>query len=100
MTRGHGLGNRQIVLAGSRPRWVATSRMANTRKLTRADIYKQIDAFRGIVKRDPDGKLSAEQWAETKRVELENGKSQRPAAPALPPSRPAHTPKAGFGDGG
>jgi hypothetical protein len=62
--------------------------MANSKKLTqltRADIYKQIDAFRGIVKRDPDGKLSAEQWAETKRVELENGKSQRPAALAKNP---------------
>jgi len=54
--------------------------MANSKKLTRADIYKQIDAFRGIDKRDADGKMSAEQWAETKRLELGNRKSLRPAA--------------------
>jgi hypothetical protein len=62
--------------------------MANPKKLTqltRADIYKQIDAFRGIVKRDSDGKLSAEQWAETKRVELGNRKSQQSAALAKNP---------------
>ncbi len=38
-------------------------------KLSRADVHKQIDAFRGILKRNPDGKLSAEQWVETKRAE-------------------------------
>jgi hypothetical protein len=38
-------------------------------KLSRADVHKQIDAFRGILKRTPDGKLSAEQWVETKRAE-------------------------------
>jgi hypothetical protein len=59
--------------------------MANPKKLTRADIYKQIDAFRGIVKRDSDGKLSAEQWAETRRVELGKGKFQQPAALAKNP---------------
>ncbi len=62
--------------------------MANSKKLTqltRADIYKQIDAFRGIVKRDANGKLSVEQWAETKRVELGKGKSQPSAALAKNP---------------
>ena len=48
---------------------VAEWRMAKLKKLSRADVHKQIDAFRGIFKRNPDGKLSAEQWVETKRAE-------------------------------
>ena len=43
--------------------------MAKPKKLSRADVYKQIDAFRGIVKYNSNGKLSAEQWTETKRAE-------------------------------
>jgi len=43
--------------------------MAKLKKLSRADVHKQIDAFRGIFKRNADGKLSAEQWVEFKRVE-------------------------------
>ena len=43
--------------------------MAKPQKLSRADVHKQIDAFRGILKRNPDGNLSAEQWVETKRAE-------------------------------
>lgn len=49
-------------------------RMAKSKKLSRADVHKQIDAFRGIFKRSPDGKLSAEQWVETKRAEDESMK--------------------------
>jgi hypothetical protein len=56
--------------------------MASTKKLTRADVHKQIDAFRGIVKRNAGDKPSAGAWAESKRVEkeLSAGKFQRPAA--------------------
>jgi len=55
--------------------------MATSKKLSRADVYKQIDAFRGIVKRNPGDQLSAEQWVESKRVDLASvaGKFQRPA---------------------
>ncbi|MGO8838675.1 MAG: hypothetical protein ACLQAH_05970 [Limisphaerales bacterium] len=42
--------------------------MATPKKLTRADIYKQIDAFRGVANRNPGSKPSAEQWVETKRA--------------------------------
>jgi len=56
--------------------------MAKPKKLSRADVHNQIDAFRGILKRNSDGKLSAEQWVETRRAE--NGehceaKSKKPA---------------------
>jgi hypothetical protein len=43
--------------------------MAKPKKLSRADVHKQIDAFRGILKRNPDGKQSAEQWKESRRPE-------------------------------
>lgn len=43
--------------------------MAAPKKLTRAEVYKQIDAFRGISQRSADGKPTAEQWAATKRAE-------------------------------
>lgn len=58
------------------------SQMASSKKLTRADVYKQIDAFRGIGKQSSGDKPSVEQWAESKRAEkeLEEGKSPRPAA--------------------
>ena len=46
--------------------------MAKPKKLSRADVYKQIDAFRGVVKYNVNGKLSAEQWTETKRAEAED----------------------------
>jgi hypothetical protein len=53
-----------------------------SKKLTRADVYKQIDAFRGIVKQSPGDKPSAEQWAESKRAEKESAerKFERPEA--------------------
>ena len=53
--------------------------MASSKKLTRADVHKQIDAFRGIVKQTPGDKPSVEQWAESKRAEKElgQGKFQR-----------------------
>jgi len=58
------------------------ARMASSKKLTRADVYKQIDAFRGIAKPNPGDKPSVEQWAESKRAEkgLAEGKFQRLAA--------------------
>jgi hypothetical protein len=56
--------------------------MASSKKLTRADVHKQIDAFRGIVKQTPGDKPSVEQWAESKRAEkdLDERKFQRVAA--------------------
>jgi hypothetical protein len=42
--------------------------MATPKKLTRAEVYKQIDAFRGVTGRDADGKPSVEQWVATKRA--------------------------------
>ena len=45
--------------------------MAEPKKLTRAEVYKQIDAFRGITHRNADGKPTAEQWAASKRDETE-----------------------------
>ena len=47
------------------------SGMANPQKLSRADVFRHIDAFRGIVNRRPGARLSAEQWAEFKRAERE-----------------------------
>jgi len=52
--------------------------MAKPKKLSRADVHKQIDAFRGIFKRNPDGKLSTEQWVETKRAENEERWAVKP----------------------
>ena len=46
--------------------------MASSKKLTRSDVFKQIDAFRGIVKQSPDNKPSAEQWVESKRAAKES----------------------------
>lgn len=43
--------------------------MATHKKLTRAEVYKQIDAFRGISNRGADGKPSVEQWVAAKRAE-------------------------------
>ena len=45
--------------------------MADPKKLTRAEVYKQIDNFRGISRPGAPGKPSVEQWlaangAETK----------------------------------
>jgi hypothetical protein len=50
--------------------------MASSKKLTRADVHKQIDAFRGIVKQTPGDKPSVEQWAECKRAEKESGEGK------------------------
>jgi len=44
--------------------------MAKPQKLSRTDVYKQIDAFRGIYNRNPGAKLSAEQWAIFKRAAM------------------------------
>jgi len=43
--------------------------MAIAKKLTRAEVYKQIDAFRGVSGRGADGKPSLEQWLSAKQVE-------------------------------
>jgi hypothetical protein len=43
--------------------------MATPKKLTRAEVYKQIDAFRGISNRGADGKLTVKQWLNIKRAE-------------------------------
>jgi hypothetical protein len=46
--------------------------MAVPKKLTRADVYKQIDAFRGIAHRSADGKPTAEEWVAAKHVETKS----------------------------
>jgi len=43
--------------------------MVTPKKLTRAEVYKQIDAFRGVSGRDADGKPSVEQWVASKRAD-------------------------------
>jgi len=43
--------------------------MADPKKLTRAEVYKQIDDFRGISRPGTSGKLSLESWATSKRVD-------------------------------
>jgi hypothetical protein len=43
--------------------------MAAPKKLTRADVYKQIDAFRGVAQTAANGKPSAEQWVANRRTE-------------------------------
>jgi hypothetical protein len=43
--------------------------MATLKKLTRAEVYKQIDAFRGISERSTNGKPSVEQWVASKQTE-------------------------------
>jgi len=43
--------------------------MATPKKLTRAEVYKQIDAFRGIANRGANGKPSVEQWVASKQAE-------------------------------
>lgn len=43
--------------------------MATPKKLTRAEVYKQINAFRGISDRDANGKPSLEQWVASKQAE-------------------------------
>jgi hypothetical protein len=43
--------------------------MATPKKLTRADVYKQIDTFRGIVNRGANGEPSVEQWVAAKHAE-------------------------------
>jgi hypothetical protein len=73
--------NDQLFWLAPGPRLWQHPRMASQKKLTRADVYKQIDAFRGVVKQTPGDKPSVEQWAETKRAEKESGerKFSRPA---------------------
>lgn len=43
--------------------------MVAPKKLTRADVYKQIDAFRGVSQTSANGNPSAEQWAAGRRAE-------------------------------
>jgi len=43
--------------------------MAESKKLTRAEVYKQIDDFRGVSRPGADGKPSLEQWAASKKAE-------------------------------
>lgn len=43
--------------------------MADLKKLTRAEVYKQIDEFRRISRPGADGKPSLEQWAAAKQAE-------------------------------
>jgi hypothetical protein len=50
-------------------RSAANWHMATPNKLTRAEVYKQIDAFRGLSGRGADGKPSLEQWVAAKHVE-------------------------------
>jgi pimeloyl-ACP methyl ester carboxylesterase len=45
------------------------SGMAALKKLTRAEVYKQIDNFRGIADRGANGKPSVEQWVASKHAE-------------------------------
>ena len=69
-------------LSRYRTRSAAIWSMASPKKLTRADVHKQIDAFRGILNRSSGGTPSVEQWVESKRTEKELGgqKFQRAAA--------------------
>jgi hypothetical protein len=46
--------------------------MADSKKLTRAEVYKQIDDFRGIARPGAAGKPSLEQWAAAKRVDTKS----------------------------
>ena len=46
--------------------------MATPKKLTRAEVYKQIDAFRGIANRGAAGKLTVEQWVAVKHAEMKS----------------------------
>ena len=59
-------------------------------KLSRADVHKQIDAFRGILKRSPDGNLSAEQWVATKRAENGERFKLKPKTAARIPQTALH----------
>jgi len=43
--------------------------MASPKKLTRADVFKQIDAFRGVFNRKLGEPMSAPQWVESKRAQ-------------------------------
>jgi hypothetical protein len=43
--------------------------MADLKKLTRAEVYKQIDDFRGVSRPGTNGKPSLEQWAAAKQAE-------------------------------
>ena len=43
--------------------------MATRKKLTRTEVYKQIDAFRGVSGRGADGKPTLEQWVAAKRAD-------------------------------
>lgn len=46
--------------------------MAIHKKLTRAEVYKQIDAFRGLSGRSADGKPSLEQWVASKHTDTKS----------------------------
>jgi hypothetical protein len=57
--------------------------MAEPKKLTRAAVYKQIDAFRGISGRGADGKPSVEQWVAAKHAEPHPPSRRAPTAKTL-----------------
>ena len=46
--------------------------MADSKKLTRAEVYKKIDDFRGISRAGAAGKPSLEQWVAAKRVDAKS----------------------------
>ena len=57
--------------------------MATPKKLTRAEVYKQIDAFRGISGRGADGKPSLEQWVASKRANTKQPSRRAPNGKAM-----------------
>jgi hypothetical protein len=57
--------------------------MAIPKKLTRAEVYKQIDAFRGISGRGTDGKPSVEQWVASKRTDKKSPPQRGPNGKAM-----------------
>ena len=46
--------------------------MADLKKLTRAEVYKRIDDFRGISRPATAGKPSPEQWVAAKRADAKS----------------------------
>jgi hypothetical protein len=64
-------------------RSAANWHMATPNKLTRAEVYKQIDAFRGLSGRSADGKPSLEQWVAAKHVETKPSVRRAPTGKAM-----------------
>ncbi len=53
------------------------------KKLTRAEVYKQIDAFRGVIGRGADGKPSLEKWLSDKQAESKPPTRRTPNGKAI-----------------